>query len=325
MNDQTASEETEKSLRDQLHEAMTESQSRERDDDGKFASAKPEETQVVEEGKETPEPDIEAPNSWKAEAKQHWNTLPKEVKQYIVDRETEVHKGFTRQDEERTFGKQLKDVLTPYMAMIQAEGATPSQAVQSLLNTAYTLRTANPAQKAELFRSLAQQYQVPLEELTQQQQYVDPALEQLQSRLAQIERENQMLQQQRVMQNQYEMESTIAAFGSKPGHEHLGDVSAHMSALIQSGVVQGATPDELLENAYQQAIWAKPELRSTLLAQQQAEEAKRAAEAKQQKADAARRAAGSVSGSPVTSSAATKAPERSLREELLAQMRAATS
>lgn len=325
MTDQTASENTEKSLRDELHEAMTAKQSQERDDAGKFAATDTDDTQTTDDQQvQTTEPDIEAPNSWKAEAKQHWANLPKEVKQYIVDRETEIHKGFTRQDEERTFGKQLRDVLNPYMAMIQAEGASPAQAVQSLLNTAYTLRTANPAQKAELFRSLAQQYQVPLDELAQAQQYVDPALESLQQRLERIERENQMLQQQRQFQSQYEMESTIAAFGSKPGHEHLNDVSAHMSALIQSGVVQGATTEELLENAYQQAIWAKPELRSTLLAQQQAdaEKAKRAAAA--EKAEAARRAAGSVSGSPGGNAAAPQTPSRSLRDELLANLRAAT-
>lgn len=331
MIDETASEQPEKSLRDTIQEQMTEVQTRERDDSGRFASKQEESaTDVAVEGAGKPkddvqaEPAIEAPHSWKNEAKAHWDSLPKEVKQYIVDRETEVHKGFTRQDEERTFGKQLKDVINPYMPLIQAEGGTAAQAVQSLLNTAYTLRTATTAQKVELVRQMAQQYGVPLEELAQPQQWVDPALESLQQRLERIERENQALQQQRQMQQAYETESSIAAFGSKPGHEHLDKIAPHMSALIQQGLVQGSTTEELLENAYQQAVWAHPDLRSTLLLQQQQEsEAKRAAEAKQ-KAEAARKAAGSVSGSPGVNPAA-QTPERSLRDELRAQLRASQS
>jgi len=268
---------------------------------------------------------FEAPKSWKAEAKQHRQTLPKDLQKLLIEREEEVHKGFTKQDEERVFGKQLRDVIGPYMPLIQAQGGTPVTAVQSLLNTAYILHTGAPEQKQQLFRQLAQQYGINIEGLApQDQQWVDPQVQALQEKLSALEnQQNQWLnsQQQHLVS---EMQGHIQSMQSQTEkYPHMQAVSQHMSALIQSGIATGNTPSELLDNAYQQAVWANPELRSTLLAAQQAEqEAKRAAEAKA-KADAARKAAGSIVGSPGATAPANQVPNRSLREELTANLRAA--
>jgi hypothetical protein len=81
-----------------------------------------------------------------------------------------------------------------------------------------------------------------------------------------------------------------------------------------------------MQEAYDMACHAIPDVRSTILTRQTAEaDAKRAAEAKA-KADAKRRAAGSISGSPGSPvSTTTTAPNLSLRDELRANLRAATA
>ena len=91
-----------------------------------------------------------------------------------------------------------------------------------------------------------------------------------------------------------------------------------MAALLKDGLAKD------LQDAYDQAVYARPDIRSTLLEQQLAEkEAKRVADAKA-KADAARKASGSVTGSPgATAPSKSNVPERSLREELVANLAAA--
>jgi nitric oxide reductase activation protein len=91
-----------------------------------------------------------------------------------------------------------------------------------------------------------------------------------------------------------------------------------MAALIG----QGAAKD--LQDAYEQAVWARPDTRATLLAQQRAEEEqKRRAEAKQ-KAEDARRKSVSITGGP-GNTANSSAPEgRSIRDELSAAIAASS-
>lgn len=288
-----------------------------RNEAGKFAKKqKSEDIDAVDPVKPEPKPEIKVPNSWSAASKAKWADLPAELQTEINKRETEIHQGFTRMDEDRQFGKSLKDVISPYMPIIQAEGGTPVTAIQSLLNSAYVLRTGTPQAKSQLFHQLAHQYGVDLTQIPQGQVKTDPQLQAIQSELMQLKNERQNELTMREQQERSNLQSQIDTFAADPKNGHFEAVKADMAALLQGGRAKD------LQEAYDMAVWARPDIRSTLIQSQTSElEAKRVAEAKA-KADAARRASVSVKGGPgaaaPTNSAVTN---RSLREELVANYR----
>jgi LysM repeat protein len=287
---------------------------RQRNETGQFSKK---EHDVQPETKQAePEKTISAPQSWGATVKQKWNELPADVQAEIARREEEIHRGFTRLDEERNLGKQVKDVVTPYMPMLTSEGAHPVQAIQSLLNTAYILRTATPDKKAELFARLAQEYGVDMNQIPQAE-YKDPHLQAIEQRQAFLEQELQRERAYKAQQENNALQSEINAFASDPKNVHFETVKAHMAALLQNGLARD------LQDAYDQAVYARPDIRSTLLEAQRLEsEAKRQAEIKQ-KTQAARAAAVSVTGAPGITVSNMSAPAESLRDELRRNLRAA--
>lgn len=256
------------------------------------------------------------PEHLKPAIKAKWDTLSPDVQEAILAREEETDKVIKRQDEERMFGKQVKDVITPYMPMIQAEGSTPAVAVQSLLNTAYQLRTGTPQQKGQMIMQLAKQFGAELPQVSQGDTYVDPQVQALQEQVESLKNSFQQTTTQREQQEQANINTTIAAFAADPKNAHFETVRNHMSALLKGGLAKD------LQDAYDQAVYANPDTRSALIQSQTADlEAKRVAEQKA-KADAARKAAGSITGGPgATAPKNPSVASRSLREELEANFR----
>jgi len=286
---------------------------RARAEDGKFAKAPKEVSQPVIEQ----DPKLEAPQSYSAAVKAKWKELPTEIQQELTKREQDFHKELTKHDEERVFGRQIKSVVAPYEAMIRAEGGTPDKAVADLLNTAYLLRTASPQQKGQLIWQVARQFGADMSNTQQAQAAVDPRLHQLQQKLEQVEG---TLKQQLTLKEQQEqaaIHGEIQSFAAAPGHEHFEAVKAHMAALLSNNLAKS------MQDAYDQAVYARPDIRSTLLEKQTADlAAKRIADTKA-KAEAAKRAGSSVKGSPGMVAAKNGAIVHSnLRDELKANLRA---
>lgn len=292
-----------------------------RDESGKFKKA-PKEKEIKTEEPVKVQPEVKttiaAPNTWTAAAKAKWATLPPEIQAEVAKREAEVEKGFTKLDEERSVGKSFKELVSPYMPMIQAEGSTPIVAIQSLLNTAYLLRTSTPQAKGKMIMDLARQFGADLSQVSQGDVKVDPQLQAIQSELAQLKNARQQELTQREQQEQAVYKSQIDAFAADPKNVHFEAVKADMAALLKAG---RATD---LQDAYDKAVWASPDIRSTLLeAEKSQAEAKRVAEIKE-KADKARKASASISGSPgAAAPSKANSEDRSLREEIMANLAAA--
>jgi hypothetical protein len=247
-------------------------------------------------------PAIKAPDGWKAELKAKFPELPPEVQAEIARRETDMHKALTRQDEERTFAKRVNEIVSPYLPTIRAEGGTPEKAIESLLQTAHTLRNGNDYQKAQNVAAVIQQFKVDPQVLfsilqggnvntgvpLQQAPYTQAAIQPHQvTELVQAE-----LAKQHQIQEQHTLQSQIEAFASDPAHPHFERVKVLMGSLLETGEAAD------LEDAYNQACYAKPDIRSSLTAlQQQAANDQRTTEARA-KAEAAKRAGGSVTGGP---------------------------
>jgi len=219
---------------------------------------------------EPPKPVIEPPKGWNAEEKAKWSEVPEWAQKAATRREEALTKQLFQHDEARDFGRKLQEIANPYMPTIRAEGADINKAFENYLQTSFALRSGTPMQKSLALHAIAQQFNVDLS-LPHQQGGVDPRYVQL---------ETGGLQQQ------------IADFSSSPGHEHFEQVRVRMGSLLESGEAKD------MEEAYQQAIWSHPEIRSSLIAaQSKAAEDQRIADLKA-KADAAKAAAVSVTGAP---------------------------
>jgi len=121
-----------------------------------------------------------------------------------------------------------------------------------------------------------------------------------------------------------EINRQIADFANTQGadgnllHPYFAEVEQDMAILAQLDRAQGGTPQ--LQDLYDRAVWARPSTREKLLGSQRDAEAKRAAEERKAKAEAAKRAAVSVSGAPGPGQAPQTNPDRSLRDEIRANL-----
>lgn len=319
INDPPPTDKPEKTLRETIEEAAVQAkepkEEKQRNEDGKFKAkeklkldpAKSPAIEVV--AKEIP-----APAAWKNEHKAKWNDLPQDIREEISRREDEVHKGFTKLDEDRNLGKQIKEVVTPYLATIRAEGGTPVTAVADLLNTAHVLRTGDPLSKARMVQNVIKQFGIDLSLVQGNQQQIDPTVTALQQQLAQINYERE---QEKLLQRQ-EQDGTVNAiieeFAANPANIYYAQVKPQMAALLKASLATD------LQDAYDKAVKLDPSISQIIVSQTAAELATK----KQQELEAKRRAAVSVSGSSSTHVANATNPNRTLREELEANFRSAS-
>ena len=299
-------------------------EARQRDQEGKFkapTTEKPGERKTItlpEKTAAAPEAKpVNPPASWTPAAKAKFAGLDPEIQQEVLRREGEMTKQFGVIETDRTLGKKIRETAAPYLATIKAEGGTEEAAFGAFLNYAHIMRSGTPQQKLAALQTVAQQYNVPLGSQPQQAA-PNQAFESLAQRLDRLERERQAEIQQRQVQEQSALHSEIESFAAEPGHEHYEQVKVLMGNLLLSE--QAKT----LQEAYDQAIWANPEIRSTLTAAQAAEVEQKRLAANQQQTGAAKWASGSVVGNPGGITPKSQNAERSLGDEIRANMRAAT-
>lgn len=262
--------------------------------------AEPETQEPVEAPEAKPVAEVEpAPQSWGASVKGKWSELPSEVRGEILKREQDIHKMLTSHDGDLRMGREMKEVITPYIPHIQAAGSTPAQTVSSLLNTVYRLQTGDQQTRAAIVAQIAQDYGVELDSLQSQNEYVDPTIAQLQQEIQQLKQQANPQVIQNQLQEQLEsvkVQEQVRAFASDPANAYFEQVKPIMAALMGSG--QAAD----LKEAYDMACNANPQIRASLEAAKKAEaDAKRKAEI-----TAKKHAAASISGSPAISNSATQ-------------------
>jgi hypothetical protein len=278
----------------------------------------PAKEEIIKEDAQKQEPETKAPQSWGGAVKSEWAKLPETVRSEILKRENDIHQMVTRHDGELRLGREIKEVVTPYMSIIQAEGGTPATAVRDLLNTAYVLRTGSPEQKKQLILNTAKQFGIELN-VGEEQEYVDPAIAALQKEIQELRQQANPENIQKTLLEQIEqgkVEADIKAFASDPANVHFETVRPLMVAMLNAG--QAAN----LKEAYDMACMANPQIRSTLEAQKAAElQAKR-----KQENEAKRRAASSLTGSPaVPGNSKVNNPKASVEDDLRAAFDAVES
>lgn len=269
-----------------------------------------------------------APQAWKPEAREFWKDIPPAARAEIIRHEQGIQQALRDTAEDRHLARAFKDTVAPFAHMIKMEGGDPLRAVDQLLTTAARLRTGSARDVAGAIASIINTYGVSahgnefirhLDEtlagaIPEPQ---DPRIAQVEQRMyqqfapaLQMANQFQQLQQQQMQQLDAQAKSAVEEFIANS--EFGQDVRVKMASIFQRNAAEGK--ETSLEEAYEEACWSSPAIRSIL---QQREVAQRQQQ-QSQRAQQARSAGVSVGGSPAFN--ADPPPPNSIREALLQSM-----
>ena len=127
-------------------------EARSRDESGRFAK------QEAQPDAEPEEPPVwkRPPASWKKDFHEVWQKADPKMQEYAWQREEQMRAGVEPLLAKAQFADTMQQAIEPYLPTIQGMGLTPEKAVSALMQADYTLRTAPPQQKMQLFAQLAQ-------------------------------------------------------------------------------------------------------------------------------------------------------------------------
>ena len=262
------------------------------------------------------------PAGWTAAEKAEWSKLSPVAQAAVSRREAEIARGGQQWSEEK---RRYEAVLSPVAEAARRNGMNTEQGLQALLNAQSFLERDAPA----AIKWLAQSHGVNLATLAGQPDEVSSAQapdieaivrQAVQRSVAPIVAPIQQRWQQEEQRQQEMTTQMVVSFAASEGHEHFGSVEQDIMDLIPPLKERNPTwtPQQVLQEAYDRAVFANPATRQTILtARETAAEEKRRTEAAQ-RATKARGAAVSVTGSPQGS--AGQEPAASLRDEIMRAM-----
>lgn len=259
-----------------------------------------------------------APQSWTADTKQAWASLPPAIQDQVLKRESETGRALEQSAGARRLASDMEQAMAPHRDLLARVGVPPAAAFGRLLEA----HAALEKDAAGGLQQIAAGYGLNITGLQRAagQPQTPPAAPQRQAPQPDV---RQLVQSELATYHQQQsLASEIADFAK--ANPHFEAVKPAMARLV--GAAAQAGEEMPLKDAYERAIWADPAIRTTLIAEQTAAVAAQAqpavaqaqASADQARVARARQAAGSVRGAP--SGTVAKQGERSLREELEANM-----
>ena len=288
-------------------EAQTEADSPETTEEAALEAAEP----AAEEVAETEA--VAAPKSWAKDKHEVWAKMPKEAQEYYMQREQQMLDGLEQYKADASFAKPLKEVISPYMPMIQARGIDAPKAVAALLNAQYQL-DQNP--RAGLLQ-IAKTYGVDLAELAQSAQQgaaeISPEVKSLQTELSSIKTALTANQEREYQAAREKVAVEVNNFAADPKNPYFDEVADDIVRMLQTG--------ESLEKAYEKAVWANPVTRAKELARVQKEQTEKLRVKNKGEVETAKKAVGSNVRSRDTSRSPTESTgtiEDTMRETLSA-------
>lgn len=204
-----------------------------------------------------------APKSWQKDRHESWAKIDSETQEYIELREKQMLDGIEQYKNDASFGRSMMAAVTPYKAMLAAQGLDETKAVQTLLNAHYRLTNGSSNDKANYFSQLAQHYGLDIGSMTSDQTNVDPTIKTMQDRLEQM---SSVIEQGRLESKQatsVKITNLVNDFASDDKHPYFDEVADDIVAMIKAG--------ETLESAYEKAVWANGVTRQKEISRIQAE------------------------------------------------------
>ena len=263
-------------------ETAPEPEGRARDESGKFvAKAEKEPPQPIEPAPppEVEVPQVKAPSGWRKEAQAAYikaakgeALAPEEISLLVKEaekRESDFHNGIKEWKTHSERAKQYEAALAPYKDHLQSLGVDAPTAISALMKADYTLRRSDPATKAAYFQQLAREYGIEfnpngeVQPVDQTTQYLMQQINDLRGAVSQWQNTYQVEQQKASLQQ-------IERFSvDKP---HFDAVREDMAILLEAGKAND------LQEAYDMAVWMRPDIRQTLIEAQKVEAQKKAME-----------------------------------------------
>lgn len=243
---------------------------------------------------------------------QNWDKGFGKKMQEVAEQRKQIEAQQQRIQAENAGYQTLRQLIEPHIGEWHKMGVMPDQAAAQ----AFTWATSYYRDPVGTLVELAKQGGMinQLQEALGQQEYVDPRYEEMQRQMqayqAQLEQTQGYLTQQQQAQQRAQVEPYLRQIeefqnatneDGTPKHPYFQQVFPQMAELIRSGQSSD------LESAYNEAVWAIPDARESLLAQQ----AKAKAEQQNKEADKAEQAA-----KRVTAKSSGSKPRKSIRSEL---------
>lgn len=261
------------------------------------------------------------PVSWSPEAKQEWAKLPPAIQAAVVKRESEVSDGFRQYGEKVRAYDDLEKVIAPRRKYYQESGRSDAE----LVNQLWLWNEALLNNPTEAFPALAKLFGYDLSKSGQkasqpssEEPQIDPnirtVIDPITGKVTQLERTLSTIAYQMEQERYNRAEAELSAWAKdKP---HFAKVRPVMGHLMQAEIAKD------LDEAYQMATRADPEIFAAMQAEEQAKQAQKKDPAQAAAASAkAKRAAVSLPGRAPTSGAGNGKPkEQSVRDSLMSAM-----
>jgi hypothetical protein len=267
--------------------------------------------QPAPKGEEPETPAIAPPTTWSAAAKDQWTKLPPAIQQEVAKRESDVVRGFQQRAEQINALEPIAQAIAPYAQKHALRGVSTAAAVQQLLAVQDLLERDPIEGIAYVARSYGvdlRQFATAFETAKQPQ---DPQLQAVSTRIEQMEG---FLRHQTEAAQQAEMSrinSEIETFrADTAAHPYFDAVRPAMAQLMGNNMAM------TLQDAYDHACWAIPEVRSRILDDRKRTEQVGRAKVEREAAERARRAAVSVSSAPSSGRAVRGKEGKSIRDDL---------
>ena len=250
--------------------------------------------------------DQAAPISWTPAAREFWGGIPAEAQAEIIKRERDMDRGLQQASGHKRVADEYFKTVAPFQNYIQAAGSTPAQAITELMTTAAQLTMGSPQKKAEVVQNIIKEYGVDitmLDSLLADQPVSDdpnaPLLTALDERLAPINEfmgQVQTGRQEQAVEVNQEAATELGTF-QQANSEFYEDLREDMADLMEMATNRGR--EMTLNQAYEHAANAHPEI-GPILKQRVAAEAGKvdaaAAAAKRNAASSIRGASNSEGG-----------------------------
>jgi hypothetical protein len=217
-----------------------------------------------------------APEHWPTEEREAFDALPDEAKTFALSQGERLYSHHQKRVEELASEREalerlkpLEQEIAPYREQLRLQGVAEQDVVRQLMAVRHSLQTA----PADTIRWLAQQTGVDLNQITENETFVDPT----EQRLAQVEQQLQQSNQanaQAIQQQQHNVayqqaENALGQFMSAKDengnllHPHVENVQVTMTELANADIAANKLID--LEDLYQRAIWQNAETRNAML------------------------------------------------------------
>jgi hypothetical protein len=229
-----------------------------------------------------PVDDHPLPASWKKDMKATWDSLPKEAKAYVIQREEQMKGGLVKDREDAEIGRFMRDTVKPYEAIMRQNGENPGTVVKNMMSAHYSLKTAPLEQKKQIFQKLAESYGIKFDEQGQSQE-IDPIVKNLTSKINRLESYLSSSQEAAEQAARTKVINEVDTFALD--HPLIDDpaVANRMSLLMKD-------PEYSLEQAYKEAVWANSLTRQKELDRLQQERDKKTKEETEKKIAEAKKA-----------------------------------